>query len=85
MKEVTALELRKHFGEFMDKVRYGKEPLVVKKNGRPAVVLVDAEIYRATQENAREEAFIEEYADERIREFLAEDHVGKIDRKKLLS
>ena len=77
MKEINALDLRKKFGEVLDDVRYGKEPYIIKKNGRQIVVLVDIDVYRASQERFYEEAFIEEYSRDRIREFQAED---KIDR-----
>lgn len=75
MKEISALDLRKRFGEIMDEVRYRKEPCVVKKNGRPVIVLLDIEAYRATRENFEDEAFIEEYTNERIQEFLGEDRL----------
>ena len=73
MKEINALDLRRKFGEIMDEVRYRKEPFVVKKNGRAVIVLIDFEAYRASQEHFRDEAFIEEYTEERIKEFLSED------------
>lgn len=76
MKEISALDLRRKFGEVMDEVRYRKEPCVVKKNGRPVIVLLDIEVFRATQENLKEEAFIEEYTEERIKEFLAQDKIN---------
>ena len=75
MKEISALDLRKRFGEIMDEVRYRKEPWIVKKNGRPVIVLLDIEAYRANQEGLKDEAFIEEYTDERIKEFLNEDRI----------
>ena len=77
MKEINALDLRKKFGEIMDEVRYRKEPCIVKKNGRAVIVLLDIDAYRAAQENLKEEAFIEEYAEERIKEFLAEDKINQ--------
>lgn len=77
MKEINALELRKRFGEVLDEVRYRKEPYIIKKNGRPVGVLVDIEVYRASLEHLKEEAFLEEYSDERVKEFLEED---KMDR-----
>lgn len=77
MKEINALDVRRKFGEIMDEVRYRKEPLIVKKNGRAVMVLIDIEAYRASQEHLRDEAFIEAYTDERIKEFLVED---KLDR-----
>ena len=73
MKEINALDLRRKFGEIVDEVRYRKEPFVVKKNGRAIIVLIDIDAYRATQERLHDEAFIEEYTDERIKEFSDED------------
>ncbi len=75
MKEISSLDLRRKFGAVLDEVRYRKEPYIIKKNGREVGVLVDIDVYRASQESLREEAFIEEYSDERIREFLNEDKV----------
>ena len=72
-KEISALDLRKRFGEIIEEVRYRKEPYIVKRNGRPMVVLVDIEAYQASKHRLEEEAFIEEYTEERIKEFLRED------------
>jgi len=74
---ISALDLRKRFGEVMDRVRYKKEPLIITKNGRPMIVMIDIELYRASQESVRDEAFIENYTEERIAEFLAEDGLDK--------
>jgi len=79
-KEINALDLRKRFGEIMEEVRYRKEPYVVKRNGRAMIVLVDIETYEASKENLKEEAFIEEYTDERIAEFAKEDAVDEATR-----
>ena len=76
MKEISALDLRKRFGEVLDEVRYRKEPWIIKKNGRAVVVMIDIEVFNAAQENLKEEAFIEEYTNERIKEFLAEDQLA---------
>lgn len=73
--EITALALRQRFGEIMDEVRYRKEPYLVTRNGRPLIVLLDVGAFQALEEQRREEAFIEEYSDERIAEFLKEDRV----------
>ena len=75
MKEINALDLRRRFGEVMDEVRYRKEPYVIKKNGRAVLVLIDFGAFQAAQGNLRDEAFIEEYTDERIKEFLDEDRI----------
>jgi len=74
-REITALALRQRFGEVMDEVRYRREPCIVTRNGRPLIVLLDVEAYRALEQQRREEAFIEEYTDERVAEFLKEDRV----------
>lgn len=75
-KEITALALRQHFGEVMDAVRYRKEPCIVTRNGRPLIVLLDIGAYQALEDKRQEEAFIEEYSDERVAEFLKEDQVN---------
>ncbi len=75
--KISALDLRKRFGEVMDRVRYGKEPLIVTKNGRPVIVMMDIELYRASSGSVRDEGFIETYAVERVNEFLAEDVLDK--------
>ncbi|MFH0984154.1 MAG: type II toxin-antitoxin system Phd/YefM family antitoxin [Candidatus Omnitrophota bacterium] len=77
MNEISALSLRKRFGEMMDRVRREKEPLIVTKNGRPMIVMMDIELYRASQENIQDEAFLEAYTEERVKEFLAEDGLDK--------
>jgi len=82
-KEISALDLRRHFGEIMEEVRYCKEPYIVKRNGRPMIVLLDVGAYNASQEKIREEAFIEEYTDERIAEFLKEDQADESTRLKI--
>lgn len=72
-REISALELRKRFGEIIEDVRYRKEPYIVKRNGRPMVVIVDIEAYQAVQQQMGEEAFVESYTAERVREFMKED------------
>ena len=72
-KEISALELRKHFGEVMEEVRYRREPYIVKRNGRAIIVLLDIETYTESKEGLQEETFIENYTKERIAEFLKED------------
>lgn len=79
-KEISALELRNRFGEIMEEVRYRKEPYIVKRNGRPMIVLLDIESYEKAKAQLEDEAFIEEYTKERMQEFLKED---KLDRQTL--
>lgn len=82
-KEITALDLRRRFGEIMDEVRYRKEPYIVKKNGRPMIVLLDIEAFQASKEERQQDAFIEEYSRERIDEFLSEDKLDQATRKRV--
>ena len=82
-KEITALELRRRFGEVMEEVRYRKEPYIVKRNGRPMIVLLDIEAYEATKASRQEDAFIEEYSAERIGEFLKTDQVDRRTREQV--
>lgn len=81
-KEITALDLRNRFGEIMEEVRYRKEPYIVKRNGRPMIVLVDIEAYEAAEAQRREEAFIEEYSEERLAQFLKEDRLDSTTRER---
>ena len=76
-KEINALELRKRFGEIMEEVRYRREPYIVKRNGRPIIVLLDIEAYEAVKTRLDEEAFVEEYTKDRIQEFLKENELDK--------
>jgi len=80
---ISALDIRKRFGEVMDRVRYRKEPLIITKNGRPVIVMMDIELYKASQDNLKDEAFIEEYTEDRIREFSAEDALDRDTAAKL--
>ncbi len=75
MKEISALDLRKKFGEVLDAVRYTKEAYVIKKNGRQVVVMMDIEAFRHSQEKIQDELFIENYSDARIRSFLETDRL----------
>lgn len=81
-KEISALELRKHFGEVMEEVRYRREPCIVKRNGRAIIVLLDIETYNGSKEGLEEETFIEDYTKERIAEFLKEDRLDPAILKK---
>ncbi|MBI3322627.1 MAG: type II toxin-antitoxin system Phd/YefM family antitoxin [Candidatus Omnitrophica bacterium] len=81
-KRVSAFEARTRFGEILDTVRYRKEPVIVERNGRPAAVIVDLESYQAMEGLKEEERFIEEYADERIKGFIAADRLSKEEAQK---
>lgn len=76
-RHVSAFEARTRFGEILDAVRYRKEPYVVEKNGRPAAVIVDVEAYQALESLREEERYIEEYTEERLKEFFAADRLSR--------
>ena len=82
-KEITALALRNRFGAIVDEVRYRKEPYIVKRHGRPVIVLLDIEAYQAAEEQRREDAFIEDYTEERIAAFLEEDRLDRKTRERV--
>ncbi len=82
-RRVSAYEARTKFGEILDTVRYKKEPCVIERNGRPTAVIVDVESYQALETLREEERFIEEYTDERIREFLVADRLSPAETKKI--
>ena len=81
-KEINALELRKHFGQILEEVKYRREPYVVMRNRRPMAVLVDIETYEAAKTELNEEAFIEEYTEERVKEFMNEDRLDEKSKRK---
>ena len=82
-RHVSAFEARTKFGEILDAVRYRKEPCVVEKNGRPAAVIVDLEAYQALESLRQEERYIEEYTEQRVKEFLKEDKVSQAQARKV--
>lgn len=82
-RKVSAFEARSKFGEILDAVRYRKEPCIVERNGRPAVVIVDVEAYRAMESLLEEEQFIEDYTQERVKEFLTEDHLSREEAQRI--
>ena len=77
IRRVSAYEARTKFGELLDTVRYRKEPVIVEKNGRAAAVIVDLQAYQALEALREEEKFIEDYTDERLKEFLVADRLPK--------
>lgn len=82
-KRVSAYEARTRFGEILDRVRYRKEPVIVEKNGRPAAVIVDLEVYQGMEALREEEKYIEEYSDERLKKFLAADRLAPREHRKI--
>lgn len=66
-------EFQRHAKSLIEKVKASKSPLVLTVNGRPAVVVQDAEMYQALVERLRE---MEDLA--AIREGLAEAEAGDV-------
>lgn len=66
-------EFQRHAKSLIEKVKESKSPLVLTVNGRPAVVVQDAEMYQALVERLRE---MEDLA--AIREGLAQAEAGEV-------
>lgn len=43
--EVTAVNFRQNLGEMINQVQYRSDSIVIKKDGKPVAVLVDAELF----------------------------------------
>ncbi len=82
-RHVSAYEARTRFGEILDAVRYKKEPCIIDRNGRPSAVIVDLEVYQALEALREEEKDVEDYTDERIKEFLAADRLSPTETLKI--
>lgn len=83
IKEISALDLRRRFGEIIEEVRYRKSPYIIKRNGRAMVAIIDIDSFEALKQDLTEEAMIEEYSDGRIRAFFREDNLDTETRSKL--
>lgn len=40
MKTITAMEMRKHMGEYIDEVRIKSETIILERSGKPVAMLV---------------------------------------------
>ena len=56
-KRISAKEAWDNFGDLLGSVRYGGEPVIVEKKGRPFAVMISPEDYERYQELARERLF----------------------------
>jgi len=45
VKRMSAKEARDHFAEVLGQVSYGKDTIIVEKQGKPVVVVIDVERY----------------------------------------
>lgn len=64
MRRISAREARAHFADVLGSVHYGKEPVVVERNGKPFAVVISPDQYEV-MEAALERAWT---AVERMRE-----------------
>ncbi len=49
-KRISAKDARAQFSEILGMVRFGKEAVIVEKQGKPMVAIVDIELYERWQE-----------------------------------
>ena len=45
IKEVSAVDFRQNLGEMLNQVQYRNDSIVIKKDGKPAAVLIDVELF----------------------------------------
>lgn len=56
-KRMTAKEARDNFTDLLGAVYYGKEPVIVEKQGRPFAVVINPDEYSRYQKIAKEQFF----------------------------
>src|SRR5919202_6284085 len=56
-RRISAKEARDNFGDLLGAVRYGGEPVIVEKKGRPFAVMVSPEDFERFQQLAKEQFF----------------------------
>lgn len=45
IREVSAMDVRKNFGEILNEVKYLKDTFIIKKAGKPIAALIDMELF----------------------------------------
>jgi len=75
-KTISAYKARTQFGRLIDEVRYKRVPYIIEKNGRPAVVIIDAEKYEELRRKPIWPTRL--YTNKEIQEFLKEDTTQKV-------
>lgn len=45
IREVSAMEVRKNFGELLNEVKYRHDSLVIKKGGKPIAAIIDIDLF----------------------------------------
>lgn len=74
MYKVSATELQKNIGEFMDKAL--QEPVCVTKHSRESIVLVSAERYKQMEDMIAKSMFVHE-APEHVIDLIKDAEYGK--------
>lgn len=49
-KRISAVDARAQFSEILGMVRFGKETVIVEKQGKPMVAIIDIDLYERWQE-----------------------------------
>jgi len=45
IREVTAMDARKNFGEILNEVKYRHDTILIKKAGKPIAALIDVDLF----------------------------------------
>ena len=45
IREITAMDARKNFGEILNEVKYRHDSVLIKKAGKPIAVLIDVDLF----------------------------------------
>lgn len=45
IREITAMEARRSFGELLNEVRYGKNSILIKRAGKPIAAIIDINLF----------------------------------------
>jgi prevent-host-death family protein len=57
--EITATELAEKTGDVINRVHYGRQPIMVTRRGKPVVVIVDVETWARIDEHESNEKSLE--------------------------
>ena len=50
IREITAMEARRNFGELLNEVRYGKNSILIKRAGKPIAAIVDIDLFKKVKD-----------------------------------
>ena len=46
IREITAMDARKNFGELLNEVKYRHDSILIKKAGKPIAALIDVDLFK---------------------------------------